>query len=231
MTHDYVSELEHNCMRLVDTLDRDPLLGRVISGSADLEDYVQFLIGTYHYLRWSGPLLVHTARGLSQSGRSPVLLALLEQKAEEEAPHDQWVLADLSACGAASTLVQQSPVPAAVQTYVKWSTLLADAGSPGFLGAAYALEFISMRRAKLAADNLRANRRIPNINDAVSFLDGHADADHEHIAQLNALLHRVSDPADRMDITLSCTLLCELYPKFFVVNQPASEELPCARWA
>jgi pyrroloquinoline quinone (PQQ) biosynthesis protein C len=218
MTHHHFSIIERESTALVDSIDRDPLVGSVIRGDASRAEYVAFLGATYHYIRWSGPLLAETAQGLRRSGRCPWLLEIVDAKTAEESPHDEWVLDDLRSCGVNVELVKAQPVPRAVDAYVQWSRTMAEAGSPAFLGAAFALEFMSMHRAKRAADNLRAHRAIPRIEEAVSFLEGHGDADVGHVEQLRAILRRVEDPQDRDAIALSASVLRALYPRFF---QPA----------
>jgi pyrroloquinoline quinone (PQQ) biosynthesis protein C len=142
-------------------------------------------------------------------------VAVLADKAEQESPHDRWVLDDLRACGHNPRLVTTADPPVSVTAYVDWSLTLAEQGSVAFLGAAYALELISMRRAKLAADNLRARSAIPGIAQAVSFLAGHGDADVEHLAALDQVLDRLDDPADGAEMVLSAAVLRTLYPRFF----------------
>lgn len=215
MTRDYVSVIEQESIALVESLDHDPLVGRIIRGDASREEYVRFLVSTYHYIRWSGPLLAETAGGLRRSGRCPRLLETLDTKTAEESPHDGWVLDDLERCGEDAAIVIASAAPTAVDAYVRWSRIMAEEGSPAFLGAAYALEFISMQRARMAAENLRARKVIPNIEDAVVFLEGHGDADVDHIAQLNAVLRWIDDPQDQAAIMQSAMVLCALYPRFF----------------
>lgn len=215
MTQYHVSIIELESIALVNSIDHDPLLGSVIRGDASRAEYVGFLGATYHYLRWSGPLLAETAEGLRRSGRCPWLLAIVDAKTAEESPHDGWVLDDLRRCGENVELVKAQAAPRAVDAYVQWSRTMAEEGSPAFLGAAYALEFMSMRRAKMAADNLRARRAIPNIEEAVSFLEGHGDADAGHIEQLSAMLRRVEDQHDRDAIVLSASVMRALYPRFF----------------
>jgi hypothetical protein len=215
MTHDHVSIIERESTALVDSIDRDPLIGSVIRGDASRAEYVAFLGATYHYIRWSGPLLAETAEGLRRSGRCPWLLAIVDAKTAEESPHDGWVLDDLRRCGENVELVKAQAAPRAVDAYVQWSRTMAQEGSPAFLGAAFALEFMSMHRARRAADNLRARRAIPNIEEAVSFLEGHGDADIGHIEQLSAMLRRIEDPGDRDAIVLSASVMRALYPRFF----------------
>ena len=92
---------------------------------------------------------------------------------------------------------------------------MAEDGSPAFLGAAYALELMSMSRAQLAATNLRARSAIPGIHRAVSFLAGHGEADAGHVALLADVLARLDDPEDAEEIRLSAATLRRLYPRFF----------------
>jgi hypothetical protein len=215
MTSDFVRALARDSDAFVCHLDQDPLLSSIINGDADQHDYTRYLSASYHYVRWSGFLLAKTAQGLRLSGRCPALVTALDTKAEEEGPHDAWLLRDLRSCGLSPELTKGAPVPSAVRAYVAWSLALAEAGSPAFLGAAYTLEFISMRRAKTAARNLRARQAIPGIDQALRFLDGHGEADRGHIAELETVLELVQDEADRSDISFSAGVLRGLYPRFF----------------
>jgi hypothetical protein len=211
----HVSMIQRESSRLVSTIDEHPVVGSVISGDASREEYVEFLRSTYHYIRWSGPLLAATAGGLRRTGRYPWLVEIVDEKTEEESPHDLWVLADLQTLGEAPERVKASPVPHAVQAYVHFCLALADEGSPAFLGAAYALELISARRARAASENLRARAKVPGIECALSFLDGHGDADPDHVAQMDAMLPRIEEPRDQAAIVLCAVVLAELYPRFF----------------
>jgi hypothetical protein len=215
MTNVNLVPIEKESRALVQCIDEHPLIGAVVRGDASRDEYIRFLAATYHYVRWSGPLLAATAVGLRRRDSHPWLVALVETKAEEEAPHDRWALDDLRRCGANVELVKLGPVPLAVRAYVDWSLAMAEDGSPAFLGAAYALEFMSMSRAQLAANNLRARGAIPGIDCAVSFLAGHGEADAGHVALLADVLARLDDPEDAEQIRLSAATLRRLYPRFF----------------
>ena len=217
MDSDYVCRLRNQSMALIQSLDQHPLLGRVIHGDASRDEYVEFLWSTYHYIRWSGPLLAATADGLKRRGSDDFLFDLLVTKTREEAPHDGWVLRDLRNCGENVELGKALPAPIAVDAYVTWSRAMAADGSPAFLGAAYTLEIMSMHRAKRAADNLRARATIPGIEKALLFLDGHADADVDHISSLESVLARIEDRDDQSAIHLSAMVMGALYPRFFQV--------------
>jgi hypothetical protein len=225
VSHAFVHALEHDSLELVDAIDRHPMIGDVIRGEASTDRYRAFLRSSYHYVRWSGPLLAETAAGIRREGRTPWLVDVLDGKTREESPHDRWVLGDLAVCGENIELVKASAPPLAVSAYVEWSRSLAQTGSPGYLGAAYTLEFISARRASMAAENLRTRARIPHIERALSFLDGHGDADLGHIAVLDEVLARIDDPRDRAEIALSAGVMRMLYPLFFLSPGAAAAEI------
>jgi hypothetical protein len=215
MINDYVSTIEHDSTEWIHAMDNDPRVGGIIRGDASREEYIAFLAATYHYVKWSGPLLAKTAEGLRRSGRFPWLVGVVDQKTAEESPHDGWVLDDLKKCGANVEIVKASAPPAAVEAYVRFSLAMAEEGSPAFLGAAYSLEVISMHRASMAAANLRARGAIPGIEGAVMFLEGHGDADLGHIALLTEILRRIDEPRDQAAVALSAAVVRELYPRFF----------------
>ena len=213
----WIDALAREAAGLVDALDRDPVVGAVIRGEASRDAYVAFLRGTYHYIRWSGPLLAETAAGMrrSRGAGGRWLVELLEAKTDEEAAHDLWVLADLRRLGESVELLKAAAPSPAVVAYVAHSRSLAEAGSAGYLGAAYVLELISARRAGRAARNLRVRAGIAGIEGALSFLEGHADADEGHIQVLEGVLRRIDDPQDRDDLCLAAKQLRRLYPRFF----------------
>jgi pyrroloquinoline quinone (PQQ) biosynthesis protein C len=203
----------------------------VISGDADWEQYVRFLSASYHYVRWSGFLLARTAEGLRRSQRCPQLLAAVEAKAQEEGPHDLWLLRDLRNCGVNIELIKGAPAPKAIEAYVAWSLTFAEAGSPAFLGAAYTLEFVSMRCAATACQNLRTRNAIPNVEHALRFLEGHGAADHAHIAELEVVLDTVHDATDQAEIGFSASVMRALYPSFFAAQTAGGQHAEFQRCA
>jgi hypothetical protein len=215
MAHDWLAALERESCNYLATLDADPLLGRVIDGSATRETYVRFLSATYQYVRVSGFLLAKTAEGLRRSRRCSWLVSLAAAKAMEEAPHDDWALRDLRRCGENVELLKGAPPTRAVEAYVQYNLALAESGSPAFLGTAYTLEYISQHRAGRAAENLARSAVISGVGDALSFLRSHGEADQDHMAALTQALQRVEDEQDRSAILLSAAVTRALYPRFF----------------
>jgi pyrroloquinoline quinone (PQQ) biosynthesis protein C len=215
MTSEFVRELTGEAETFVELLDRSCVVASVISGMASREEYVAFLTGTYHYVRWSGYLLAQTAQGLRRSRRFPALVDAIDAKAAEEGPHDRLLLRDLRRLGQNTELTKGSGAPTAVRAYLAYNLARAEDNSPAYLGAAYTLEYISMRRATVAARELRRLDALPGIEQALSFLDTHGAADVHHIAELEEMLKTIVDPADQADILLSAQVLRRLYPAFF----------------
>jgi len=215
MADDWLDVLERDSCNFLSLLDTDPVLGRVIDGSATREIYVRFLTATYQYVRVSGFLLARTADGLRRSQRCPWLVRLASAKAREESPHDDWALRDLRACGGNVELVKGAPAARAVDAYVQYNWALAEGGSPAFFGAAYTLEYISQHRAGRAAESLARASAIDGIRGSLSFLRSHGHADVEHMAALREALQRIEDEADRTAILLSAAVTRALYPRFF----------------
>lgn len=211
MSIDFVAKLSSDSSAWIEEIDAHPLISCITRGDASREQYVAFLAGSYHYVRWSGPILARTAEGLRRSPHLAWLAAIMDRKTAEEAPHDRWILDDLARCGANVELIKASDPPVAVNAYVAFSLTMADQGSPAFLGAAHALEVLSMQRASVAARNLRTQRAY-----AVSFLEGHGEADPGHVDALNEVLNRIDEPRDQESIALASSVLRALYPLFFV---------------
>jgi pyrroloquinoline quinone (PQQ) biosynthesis protein C len=218
MLRDHLERVERESLALLSSIDHHPFLSSIVAGSASREDYVAFLTVSREYVRWSGPLLAETAAGLRRAGRYPWLYDLVSAKSEEEGPHHHWLEDDVRALGINPLSVSRLPRPKAIGAYIQWGFAMAEGGSPAYLGAAYALEFVSMHRAKMAADNLRARGTIAKIDRAVAFLVGHGEADVDHVARLGSVLERITDADDCDAVVLSAAVVRALYPQFFPVR-------------
>jgi pyrroloquinoline quinone (PQQ) biosynthesis protein C len=216
MKHDIVFEMDHAVHRLANRLQDHPIVGKVLDGTANRRAYVTFLKATYQYVCWTKPLLVQGARALDLAGRHPQLAELYRSKAEEEQGHEHWALHDLAELGASAGAVVRARPCAAVTAYVNWNRHHVTSGRPlSLFGTAYALEKLSAEGAPRAVEELRARSSIPSIDRALTFLQGHAAADHEHIAELGSRLRSITDRDDQKAIILSAQVTCYLYEGFF----------------
>lgn len=232
MQTDIVMLLEQESQKLIDWLDTQPRARRLFEGTADAGEYAAFLVQTYHYVKWTTPLLALAGARMRRDGVHPPLASLLLRKSEEEHGHERWVLADLKALGWDEAEVERVEPSPAVAAYVAWNRFTAESGSPtAFLGTAYVLESLSVRRAGVAARKLVERGAIPHIHRAVSFLRGHAGADGDHVAELASLLRGLTGPEEQEALVLSARTTRTLYQGLFASGPRPLEAGPDARAA
>ncbi|PTL82217.1 iron-containing redox enzyme family protein [Vitiosangium sp. GDMCC 1.1324] len=212
---DWTSALEHEARTLVEELDAYPAARSLFEGTLDAEGYAHYLVQTYHYVRWSTPLLAAAGLRMKRQGQLPLLAELLLQKASEERGHERWLLADLGNLGWPATRVEGTEPGPAVTAYIAWNRYTTLAGVPtAFLGTAYVLEYLSVQRASGAVERLIAANTIPNIRKAVTFLRGHGNMDGDHVAELTSVLRSLMDPGEQSALLLSARITRTLYAGF-----------------
>ncbi|RUO88825.1 heme oxygenase [Corallococcus sp. AB018] len=213
---DWLDSLRHEARMLVHELDATPGVRRLFEGRIRQDDYVDYLIQSYQYVRWSEGFFTESGERVHREGRNPALAELLFQKAHEERGHEQWLLKDLKALGWTEERVERAPICTAVRAYVEWNRFTTQSGVPtAFLGTAYVLEYLSVNRAPGSVDRLIAESGIANIDKAVLFLKGHGAADGDHVADLETELRKLTSPAEQNALILSARTTRTLFPKFF----------------
>jgi len=219
----WLEALDHEARTLVEALETQPLARRLFEGNIDAAGYAHYLVQTYHYVRWSTPMLAEAGHRLKRQGRLVPLAELLIQKASEERGHERWLLADLKNLGWSAEQVEGTPCSPAVAAYVAWNRYTTRAGAPtAFLGTAYVLEYLSVKRASQTVKHLLAAKRIPNIHKAVTFLRGHGAADEHHVAELTSVLRSLTDQEEQCALLLSARTTRVLYTGFFSDEPQAS---------
>lgn len=228
MSTEFIAKLEQEAHGLVRELDAHPEARCLFDGTADAGRYAHYLVQSYHYVRWTAPLLGLAGRRMQRLGHHPVLAELLIQKSREESGHERWLLSDLRALGWTKERVEATPACAAVRAYVHWNRFTSEAGMPtAFLGTAYILEHLSVARAGLAAERLVAQGAIPDIRRAVTFLRGHAGADEGHVAELASVLSGLEDPAEQQALLLSARTTRALYPSLLTLAEEPTATHAC----
>jgi pyrroloquinoline quinone (PQQ) biosynthesis protein C len=218
---EWLAALSHETSLLMAELDRHPGARRLFDGSIDAAGYASFLVQTYHYVRWTTPLLERAGRRMKQLRQHPELAELLLQKASEERGHERWLLADLKNLGWSAERVGRSEVCRAVAAYVAWNRFTSEAGSPtAFLGTAYVLESLATQRAQTAVERLLARRAIPHIGKALTFLRGHGEVDGGHVAELVTALRVLTQPEEQSAVLLSASTTRALYTGLFHELEP-----------
>lgn len=192
-----VETLNQEVELLLAGLDANPVAKRMFEGTLERGDYIGFLTETYHYVKFTQPLLARAAERLDELGKQPEMATLFRQKSEEENGHDAWAMHDLKELGCDPEDVVYRTPSAAVQAYIAWNQYMVESDNPtGYLGTAYVLEALSVHRAFKAVDSLKRTKKIPNIDDAVVYLTGHGEADGGHVQALAYMLSKITDPME-----------------------------------
>nr|WP_216620426.1 iron-containing redox enzyme family protein [Myxococcus xanthus] len=208
--------MEQEARGLVAALDAQPDARRLFDGTIDTEGYIHYLIQTYHYARWSTPMLAEAGHRLKRQGRHPHLAELLVQKAGEERGHEKWLLSDLTNLGCPEVRVETAARTPAVDAYTGWNFFTSRSGVPtAVLGTAYVLEYLSQTRATGVVERLIAADAIPNIRKSVTFLRSHGALDGDHVAEMEAVLRTLTDPEDQAAVIFSARATRCIYPGIF----------------
>ncbi len=210
---DLLSSLDALIAGTVAAVTEDPVLGKVFSGAASRDLYLEYLVQTYHYVLETTPLLRAGARALA-GAKDPLHVALHERFAEherEETGHEQWILDDIAGLGADVEAAKKADPSPSVKAYVAMVRAVGASRTPvGLFGVAYLLEGVSEKLGSSSAKNLRERSGIPNIEKALSFLDSHGSADVGHMEEARATLRKISDPRE-----LTAILWCAQSTSFY----------------
>ncbi|WP_342380744.1 iron-containing redox enzyme family protein [Myxococcus stipitatus] len=212
----WLAALDVEARGLVAAVDARPDGRRLFEGTIDKAGYIHYLVQTYHYARWSTPILREAGERLQQLGRHPELAELLVQKGEEERGHDRWLLSDLKNLGCSEESVETAVRCPAVEAYTGWNFFTSRSGVPtAALGTAYVLEYLSQTRAGVWAERLRKVSTIPNIRKSVTFLRSHGALDGDHVAEMARLFAGLTEPEDQEAILFSARVARSVYPCIF----------------
>ncbi len=200
-----VSDLRSELDRLVEGLDEREAIKAFRDGTASKDLYVAFLIQTRHYVALTAPCLEAAGKRLKELGRHAELADLFAQKADEESGHDILVDDDLRVLGYEPEAVLAANGPGSwITAYNSWIQAATAGQHPAaFLGSAYILEGLAVKRAGVVARALKAAGHIPAIDKAVTFLELHAEADIDHVDDLERILARFDDPVERDAIVMT----------------------------
>ncbi|CAM3359053.1 iron-containing redox enzyme family protein [Corallococcus sp. ZKHCc1 1396] len=223
----WVAVLDEEARGLVAAVDAHPDASRLFNGTIDAAGYIHYLIQTYHYARWSTPILGEAGERLKRLGRHLELAELLIQKAGEERGHELWLLSDLKNLGCSQEQVEAAARSPAVDAYTGWNFFTSRSGVPtAVLGTAYVLEYLSQTRAGVGAERLQAVASIPNIHKSVTFLRSHGALDGDHVAEMAEILGRLTDPEEQAAILFSARATRSIYPGIFRQGDPSGLPLP-----
>ncbi|MBY0468143.1 MAG: iron-containing redox enzyme family protein [Burkholderiaceae bacterium] len=191
---------------------RTPIIQGTLRGEVSLPSYLAFLREAYHHVRHTVPLLLACRAALP--ARHQWLREPLAEYVVEEEGHDEWILNDIRACGGDVDAVRRSAPGHATDVMVAYAyDTIARRNPLGFLGMVHVLEGTSVSLALLAAGQIQKPLALPDT--AFSYLRSHGLLDREHTAHFEALMDRIDDPRDQVDIVHAARAFFRLYGDVF----------------
>lgn len=192
-------------LKAATTADREyllaaPAIQQALKGEITRELYVEFLTQAYHHVRHTVPLLM--AVGARVPEHHEWLRDAILHYLDEERGHEQWILNDIEHAGGDRAAAAASQPAIATEAMVAYAYDTVMRRNPlGFFGMVYVLEGTSVALALNAADRIQSALQLPG--KAFSYLRSHGELDKEHVGDLEDILGRFSDGADR-DAVIRC---------------------------
>jgi acyl-CoA synthetase (AMP-forming)/AMP-acid ligase II len=189
-----------------------PIIQGCLRGEVSLPSYLAFLREAYHHVRHTVPLLRACKAALPP--RLHWLKGALDEYIEEETGHDEWILADIAACGGDAQAVRAGRAGHATEVMVAYAyDTIARGNLLGFFGMVHVLEGTSVALALMAADAIQKPLDLPDR--AFSYLRSHGTLDIEHTALFARLMDRIDDARDQSDIVHAARAFYRLYGDVF----------------
>jgi pyrroloquinoline quinone (PQQ) biosynthesis protein C len=188
-----------------------PVINDCLAGRVTLGQYIAFLREAYHHVRHTVPLLMACGSRLG-AGRA-ALRAAVEEYIAEERGHDEWILADLRACGEDAEAVRAgAPAPATELMVAYVHDYVARINPAGMFGMVHVLEGTSSALATRAAQAIARALALPA--SAFTYLTSHGSLDQEHVRFFATTVDTLSEP-DRDAVVHVARMVYRLYGDVF----------------
>jgi hypothetical protein len=208
----FYDELQQQTSTEREFITAAPVIRAALAGALPLPSYIAFLTEAYHHVKHTVPLLM--AVGSRLPDRFEWLRAAVASYIAEEQGHQEWVLADIAACGGDADAVRQGQPGLATELMVSYAWDTVQRGNPvGFFGMVQVLEGTSVAVATAAAARIQAALGLPAT--AFTYLTSHGSLDQDHIEFFGGLMNRIDDCRDRAAIVHVARVIYRLYGEVF----------------
>jgi pyrroloquinoline quinone (PQQ) biosynthesis protein C len=207
----------HDTLVTATAPDRQALLGmpvirEALAGRITRATYAAFLEQAYHHVKHTVPLLMACGARLPQ--RLEWLREAVAHYIAEESGHQEWVLADLAACGGDAEGVRRGGPGVATELMVAYAYDTIARGNPvGFFAMVFVLEGTSTALATQAAASIQRTLALPD--QAFSYLTSHGHLDIEHVEFFRGLMNRLDDESDQTAVVHAARVFYRLYGDIF----------------
>ena len=198
-------------------VDREFLLKRPViidclAGEITLKTYLAFLTQAFHHVRHTVPLLMACGARLPES--LEWLRTGVAEYIEEETGHQEWILNDITACGADAEAVRHGKPAMATDIMVAFAWDCVSRRNPvGFFGMVLVLEGTSVQLATTAAEIIQERLKLPD--KAFTYLRSHGSLDQQHIGFFEQLVNRLEQAEDRRSVLETACVMYRLYAGVF----------------
>lgn len=189
-----------------------PIILAALRGQVTRAQYIEFLTQAYHHVRHTVPLLMTCGARLPE--HHAWLQRALADYIQEEAGHDDWILADIDRAGGDAAMARDAAPSLATDIMVAYAYDMVQRRNPlGFFGMAFVLEGTSVQLATRAAGTLQAALDLPE--SAFTYLSSHGALDIEHTATFAGLVNRFDREEDRRCVIDAAKAFFRLYGDIF----------------
>lgn len=189
-----------------------PTIRQALSGQISRARYVAFLTQAWHHVRNTVPLMM--AAGARMPERLGWMRGDITHYLEEEAGHDDWILADIRHAGGDPVAAAQSRPNVSTDAMVAYAWDVVNRRNPvGFFGMVFVLEGTSAALALNAAARIQSTLGLPE--KAFTYLRSHGVLDQQHVHHLGGILNRLESEEDRDAVTRCARAMFWLYGSLF----------------
>ncbi|WP_427982631.1 TenA family transcriptional regulator [Agarivorans sp.] len=188
------------------------VIAQVQQGQISKSMYIAFLTQAYHHVKHTVPLLM--ACGGRLPSEQEWLREAIAEYIDEEKGHQEWILADIAACGADAEAVRKNEgegkVCPAIELMVAYLYHQIDRHNPlALFGMVWVLEGTSVGIGGQMAEKIQQQLNLPD--SAMSYLTSHSVLDHEHLKFFESLMNKVDKSEDQQVIIDAANMVFSLY--------------------
>lgn len=159
----------------------------ILNGELSDEQYVSYLIETYHMVRHTCRML--TLASVQFDGERPDLQHFFLEHAEEEFGHDKFCITDISNMGYdPEILLKRQPMRGSWGLFTQGAYLASYGPTHAILGVASLTESLGPTLGEKVMDGLLNKCNIPS--KAFTFIRSHTGFDEDHLAEIKDCINK-----------------------------------------
>jgi hypothetical protein len=189
-----------------------PSIQQALAGQISRGRYLAYLAQAWHHVRNTVPLMMQA--GARMPGHLSWVRGEITHYLEEEAGHDDWILADIRHAGGDAAAAARSRPNVSTDSMIAYAWDVVSRRNPiGFFGMVFVLEGTSAALALNAAGRIQSTLQLPDR--AFTYLRSHGVLDQQHVQHLAGILDRLDRDEDREAVVDCARAMFWLYGSVF----------------